>query len=61
LAFAAVLATGFITSMGSTSDTARVNNVKVFFIDGMNNAITQCYLAASSAPLESFSLAASNG
>jgi hypothetical protein len=33
LAFAAVLATGFITSMGSTSDTARVNNVKVFFID----------------------------
>jgi type II secretory pathway pseudopilin PulG len=48
LAFAAVLATGFITSMGSTSDTARVNNVKVFFIDGMNNAITQCYLAASS-------------
>ena len=45
--FAAILAGGFITSVSSTSDTAKVNNVKTFFIDGMNNAVTQCYLAAA--------------
>lgn len=45
---AGLLATGFVTSLGGASDTAKVNNVKTFFTDGMNNAVTQCYLEASS-------------
>ena len=45
--FAAILAGGFITSISSTSDTAKVTNVRTFFTDGMNNAVTQCYLAAA--------------
>ena len=48
IAAAGIIGAGLITSIGSTTNTAKEANVYTFFTDGINSAVSLCYTSSNS-------------